>query len=285
MKTAFLLSVLAFLAIGNIHSQDKDVEFARLHTRKLILKGQAVPSIYCVAFTQANNSIHPDYTRLQNELEKVMADSLSKMANYNKALDKFNDIALIKDKVIEFNTSDKPFGNKVSLLKDAQILASKHGMTDLFYSDNEINKSMKAGFLLLTLNPADMEAHLNKILARLDKVTAPERPSFLSSSELREKLSQVKISNGSMLQGDLVGPEELIGRFSIINSYYVLHTPANGFSKNQLVSKKMVSDAGIAKKHYFPQEKTLIQNKLTKEMYLVDTSFINQFSIQNERFL
>src|SRR5690606_4772605 len=129
---------------------------------------------------------------------------------YNKALNKFNDITFIREKIIEFKTSDKLFGNKVSLLKDAQILASKHGMTDLFYSDNEINKSMKAGFLLLTLHPADMEAHLNKILARLDKVTAPERPSFLSSSELREKLSQVKISNGSMLQGDLVGPEELI---------------------------------------------------------------------------
>lgn len=285
MKTAFLLSVLAFLAAGNLHSQDKDVEFTKLHTRKLILKGEAVPNIYSVAFTQADNSIHPEYTRLQKELEKIIADSIAKMANYNKALAKFNDIAIIKDKTIEFNNSNKPFGNKASLLKEAQILALKHGMTDLFYSDNDINRSMKAGFLLLTLNPADMEAHLNKILARLDKVTAPEIPAFVSTADLKEKLSQVKISNGSMLQSNLVAPEELTGHFSIINNYYVLNTPTNGFSKNQLVSKKTVSTTGITKKHYFPQEKTLIQNKLTKEMYLVDTGFINHFSIKSERLL
>ncbi|WP_111309384.1 hypothetical protein [Confluentibacter sediminis] len=291
MKTIFLLPILAFLTVCTTQSQEKDFEFNRLHTRKLELKGQSASEIYSVSYAAIEESTNPEYTTLKTELEKLVADSLSKKADYDKALAKINDISIIKNKVIAFNNSSESFGKKVTLLKESQILALKHHMRDLFYSDNEINKEMKAGFLLLTLKPEDMKVHLNKIVLKLDaKIKAPEMPTYVSSVALREKLSHTKkkltkdskSANGYMLQNNMVSPEDIAGNFELVNSYYVLSMPTHGFSKNQLVSKKAVLSLGIpSKKLYSFKEKMLIQNKRTKEMYLVDNSFINNFSVKS----
>ncbi|MFI0428538.1 hypothetical protein [Mariniflexile sp. HMF6888] len=291
MKTTFLLPILAFLAVYNTHSQEKDFEFNRLNTRKQTIKGQSASEIYSVSYAEIEESINPEYIKLKSELEKIIADSISKKANYYKALARINDISTIKNKVIAFNNSSKPFGNKVILLKEAQILASKHNITDLFYSDNEINKKMKAGFLLLTLNFEDLKVHLDKILLKLDnKIKVPETPTYISTIALREKISNTKKKqakdpkgeNGYMLQNSIVPPEDLAGNFVVVNSYYVLSMPTDGFLKNQLVSKKAVLNLGITSEElYSNKEKMLIQNKRTKEMYLVDNSFLNNFSVKS----
>lgn len=283
MKTSFLLSVFAFLAVGNIHSQEKDVEFNRLNTRKLTLKGQTAPDIFNVSQATIEEPKHPEYTKLKVELEKLIDDSISKQAEYDKALDRFKDVSIIKNNVIAFNNSNESFGKKMTLLKEAQILASKHHITDLFYSDNEINKDMKAGFLLLTLNPENLKTHLGKILLRLNsKIKVPETPEYVSSVALRKKINTTKNAHGCMLQNSKVLPEDITGHFVVTNSYYVVSMPTNGFIKNQLVLKNTVLSLGITtKKLYTPKEKMLIQNKQTKEMYLVDTSFIDYFSVKS----
>ena len=282
MNTAFLLSVIAFLAVDNMHSQEKDVEFNRLHTRKLTLKGQSVPEIYNVSFATTDESINTEYTKLKSELETLIADSISKKNDYEKVLARYNDITIIKDKTLEFNSSTNAFGNKVTLLKEAQILASKHNITELFYSDNDINKEMKAGFLLLSLNPEDLKTHLNKVLLRLDKIKVPKIPEYIAIADLRNKISHTKNANVCMLQNDIVPAEDLTGDFMVVNSYYVVSMPTKGFIKNQLVSKTSILNSGITKeKLYSYQEKMLIKNKQTKEMYLVDTSFINTFSVKS----
>lgn len=280
MKTLFLLPFYAFLAIGNIYSQQKEVAFNRLHTRKLTLKGLSVSEIYRVSYASAQE-LHPfEDQPLQNELQLLINDSILKKTQFDTALAKFNDVSLIKNKVSAFLNSQESFGNKVRFLKEAQILALKHKMTDLFYSDNDINKEMKAGFLLLSLNPSDSETHLNKILARLDKMTAPEKPTYASTTELRKKLSHEKTTIGSMVKNDVVAPEELIGDFIIGSSYYVLNMASHGLLKDQLVSKETVLNLGLpTKKLHFSQEKVLIINKQTKEMFLADSKFIETFSI------
>src|SRR5690606_43752 len=189
MKTTFILAILTFLTVFNTHSQEKDFDFNRLNTRKLTIKGLSASEIYSVSYAAVEQSVNPEYTKLISELENVIADSLSKRADYDKAVDRFNDIRMIKNKIIEFNNSDKYFATKVTLLKDAQILASKHNIKDLFYSDNEINKEMKAGFLVLTFNLEDLKTHLNTILLKLDtKFKAPELPTYVSTLALREKI-------------------------------------------------------------------------------------------------
>jgi len=291
MKPTFLLPILAFFAVCNIQSQEKYFEFNRLNTRQLTLKGQTAPEIYGVSYAKIEEPINPEYTKLKSELEKVIADSVSKKVDYDKAVNKFDDISIIKSKVIAFNNSTKSFGNKVMLLKEAQILALKHNIKELFYSDNELNKEMKAGFLLLTLNLDDLKEHLNKVLLRLDnEIKAPEQPVYVSTDALREKMSNTKKkyvrdtknAKGYMLQDSVVPPENITGNFVVVSNYYVLSVPTNGFLKNQLVSIKTVSSLGInRKKLYSYKEKMLIQNKLTKEMYLVDNSFISNFSVKS----
>ncbi len=292
MKTIFICSVLTFLTVCNTYSQEKHYEFNRLNTRKQTLKGQSTSEIYSVSYVKTKGSLNPEYTKLKSELEKVIADSISKTANYFKALDKFNDLSTIKNKVIAFNNSSKSFRNKVTLLKEAQILASNYHIKDLFYSDKHINKDMKAGFLLLSLNPENMKVHLNKVLLKLDnKIKVPEKPTYESIVALREKLSRTKkikdIKNlknkkGYTLQNSIVPPEEITGNYSVVGEYFVLSKPTNRFLKDQLISKKTVLSLHITKaKLYTKEERVLIQNKRTKEMYLVDTSFLNGFSIKS----
>ena len=290
MKTTFLLPIIALLAVCSTYSQNKDFEFNRLNTRLLTLKGTTAQEIYSVSYSSIEESVNPEYTKLKDELEKVIADSLYKRAAYDKALARVVDMSIIKNKVIAFNNSKESYGKKVVLLKEAQILASRHNMTDLFYSDNEINKEKKAGFILLTLNLDDLKAHLNKILLRLDdKIKMPEIPTYVSSAPLRKKIYSTKKyikgsndANKCMVQNTMVPAEEVSGNFEVVSSYYVVSVPIRGFLKNQLVSKKTVSNLGITKsKLYSPKEKLLIQNKRTKEMYLVDNSFIDTFSIKS----
>ncbi|MBU2951087.1 hypothetical protein KO493_10305 [Tamlana agarivorans] len=292
MKTSFLLSVLAFLLACNLHSQEKDYKFNRLNTRKQTLKGQSASSIYAVSYAKLEKSINPEYTKLISELDHVLADSISIKANYNKALIRFNDISTIKNKVSAFISSTELFGNKVILLKEAQILASKHNIKELLYSDNEINKEMKAGFILLKLNTNQLKAHLNRVLMRLDnKIKIIEEPIYPSTVSLRKQISNTnKIKNendlkntrGYILQNSIIPPEDIAGDFSVVNSYFVLKTPTNGFIKNQLVSKKNVYKLGISRKKLLPfKEKMLIQNKRTKSMYLVDHSFLDNFSVKS----
>ncbi|GAA3602290.1 hypothetical protein Q4Q39_13355 [Flavivirga amylovorans] len=292
MKTLFIWSALIFLTVCNTYSQEKHYEFNRLNTRKQTLKGQSTSEIYDVSYIKTEGSLNPEYTKLKSELEKVMADSISKAADYYKTLDRFNDISTIKSKVVAFNSSSKSFRNKVTLLKEAQILASKHHIKDLFYSDSYINKEMKAGFLLLSLNPENMKAHLNKVLLKLDnKIKVPEKPTYESIATLRETLSNTKkikdIKNlknkkGYTLQNNIVPPEEITGDFSVVGEYFVLSKPTNRFLKDQLISKKTVLNLRIAKeKLYTKEERVLIQNKRTKEMYLVDNNFLNGFSVKS----
>src|SRR5690606_21363436 len=171
-----------------------------------------------------DESINTEYTKLKSELETLIADSISKKNNYEKALARYNDITIIKDKVIEFNSSTNAFGNKVTLLKEAQILASKHNITELFYSDNDINKEMKVGFLLLSLNPEDLKTHLNKVLLRLDKIKVPKIPEYIAIADLRNKISHTKNANVCMLQNDIVPAEDLTGDSMVVNRYYVVST-------------------------------------------------------------
>lgn len=280
MKTLFLLPFYAFLAIGNIYSQQKEVAFNRLHTRKLTLKGLSVSEIYRVSYAQVQEPYTFSNPSLQSELQLLINDSILKKTQFNSALAKFRDVSIIKNNVAAFLNSQESFGKKVRFLKEAQILALKHNMTDLFYSDNEINKEMKAGFLLLSLKPTDLETHLNKILVRLNKMTAPEKPTYTSTAELRKKLSSEKTASDKMVKNEIVAPEELIGDFIMEDRYYVLNVATHGLLKNQLVSKETVLSLGIpSKKLQFSQEKILIQNKQTKEMFLVDFKFIETFSI------
>ncbi|WP_303318602.1 hypothetical protein Q4Q34_04660 [Flavivirga abyssicola] len=292
MKAIFIWSVLTFLAVCNTYAQEKHYEFNRLNTRKQTLKGQSTSEIYVVSCLKTEASLNPEYTKLKSELEKVITDSISKSADYYKALDRFNDISTVKSKVLAFNSSRKSFRNKVTFLKEAQILASKHKIKDLFYSDNYINKGMKAGFLLLSLNPENMKAHLNKILLKLDnKIKVPEKPTYELIAALREKLSNTKktkdIKNlknkkGYALQNNIVPPEEITGDFSVLGEYFVLNRPTNRFLKDQLISKNTVLNLRIAKeKLYTKEERVLIQNNRTKEMYLVDNSFLNGFSVKS----
>lgn len=292
MKTIFIWSVLIFLTVCNTFSQEKYYEFNRLNTRKQTLKGQSTSEIYGVSYVKIGESVNPEYTKLKSELEKVMADSISKTADYNKALDRFNDISTVKSKLVAFNSSNKPFRNKKTLLKEAQILASKHHIKELFYSDNYINKDMKAGFLLLSLNPEGMKVHLNKILLKLDSnIKTPEKPTYESIVALREKLSDTKKTkdiknlndkNDCALQNSIVPLEEITGDFSVVGEYFVLSIPINRFLKNQLISKKTVLNLRIAEKElYTNEERVLIQNKQTKELYLVDNSFLNNFSVKS----
>ena len=292
MKTIFIWSVVTFLTVCNTYSQEKHYEFNRLNTRKQTLKGQSTSEIYGVSYVKTEKLVNPEYTKLKSELEKVMADSISKTADYYKALGRFNDISTIKNKVVAFNSSNKPFRNKKTLLKEAQILASKHHIKDLFYSDNYINKEMKAGFLLLSLNPEGMKVHLNKILLKLDnEIKVPEKPAYESIVALREKLSNtektkdiknLKNKKGYTLQNSIVPPEEITGDFLVVGKYFVLSTPTNRFLKDQLISKRTVLNSRIAKKKLSSnEERVLIQNKQTKEMYLVDSSFLNSFSVKS----
>ncbi|MDO5979498.1 hypothetical protein [Flavivirga spongiicola] len=292
MKTIFIWSILIFFTVCNTYAQENHYEFNRLNTRKQTLKGQSTSEIYGVFYVKMEGLVNPEYTKLKSELEKVKADSISKTTDYSKALDKFNDISTIKSKVVAFNSSSKPFRNKVALLKEAQILASKHHIKDLFYSDNYINKHMKAGFLLLSLNPEDMKVHLSKILLKLDNnIKVPEKPAYESIVALRKKLSNTKknkdIKNlknnkGYTIQNSIVPPEEITGNFMVVGKYFVLSTPTNRLLKDQLISKKTVLNLRIAKKKlYTNEERVLIQNKRTKEMYLVDHSFLNSFSVKS----
>ncbi len=292
MKTTFICLTLTFLTVCSTHSQEKHYEFNRINTRKQTLKGQSTSEIYGVSYVKTEQSLNPEYTKLKSELEKVMADSISKTANYYKALDRSNDILTIKSKVVAFNSSSKSFRNKVTLLKEAQILASKHNIKDLFYSDKYINKGMKAGFLLLSLNPENMKVHLNKILLKLDnKIEVPEKPTYESIAALRERLSNtkkikdsknLKNKKGYTLKNNIVPPEEIIGDYSVVGEYFVLNMPTNRFLKDQLISKETVSNLRIAKeKLYTKEERVLIQNKRTKEMYLVDNSFLYGFSVKS----
>ncbi|GAA3646785.1 hypothetical protein [Flavivirga jejuensis] len=292
MKTIFIWSVFTFLTVCNTYSQEKHYEFNRLNTRKQTLKGQSTSKIYDVSYVKTGESLNPEFTRLKSELDKVMADSISKTADYYKTLDRFNDISTVKSKVVAFNNSSESFRNKVALLKEAQILALKHNINDLFYSDNYINKDMKAGFLLLSLNPEKMKAHLNKVLLKLDnKIKVPEKPTYQSIATLREKLSNtkkikdtknLKSKKGYRLQNSIVPPEEVIGDFLVVGEYFVLSIPTNRFLKDQLISKKTVLNLRITKeKLYTKEERVLIQNKRTKEMYLVDNSFLNSFSVKS----
>lgn len=291
MKTIFIWPVLTFLIVCNVYSQENHYEFNRLNTRKQTLKGQSTSAIYGVSYVKIEESLNPEYIKLESELEKVMSDSISKTADYYKALNRFNDISIIKNKVIAFNSSSKSLRNKIAILKEAQILASKHHIKDLFYSDNYINKDMKAGFLLLKLNPEGLEVHLNKVLLKLDnKIKVPEKPVYGSIVTLRKELSNtkrikdiksLKNKKGYSLQNSIVPPEEITGDFSVVGKYFVLSMPANRFLKDQLISKTTVLNLRIAKKKlHTNKERVLIQNKRTKEMYLVDNSFLNSFSVK-----
>ncbi|MDO6761578.1 hypothetical protein Q4566_15315 [Tamlana sp. 2_MG-2023] len=291
MKTSLLLSVLVFLSVCSLYSQEKDYKFNRLNTRKQTLKGQSTSDIYAVSYVKTEEVINPEYTKLISELNNVLADSISINTKYKKAFIKFTDMSTIKSKVVAFNSSAEPFGNKVILLKEAQILASKHNIKELLYSDNDINKEMKAGFLLLRLNINDLEAHLNRVLERLDNnIKTPEEPVYTSTVALRRKISNTKKLNndndakktkGYILQNSIVPPEDITGDFRFVNKYFVLKMPTNGLIKNQLITKKMVYRFGIARKKLFSSnEKMLIQNKRTEDMYLVDNSFLDNFSVK-----
>ncbi|KAB1066903.1 hypothetical protein F6U93_13705 [Tamlana haliotis] len=292
MKTSFLLSILVSLSVCNLYSQVKDYKFNRLNTRIQTLKGQSALDIYGVSYAKTQESINPEYTKLVSELDKLKADSISINTDYNKALVRFNDISKIEHKVEAFNSSTVPFGRKVTFLKEAQVLASKHHIKELFYSDNNINKEMKAGFLLLKLNTNALEAHLNSVLLRLDeKNVIPEEPLYPSTADIRIKISntpriknddKLKEKEGYILQNTIVPPEDIVGDFRLINRYFVLKMDTNGFKKNQLVSKKMVYSFGISsKKLCSNNEKMLIQNISTQDLYLVDHSFLDHFSVKS----
>ncbi|OBQ51802.1 hypothetical protein JJL45_11325 [Tamlana sp. s12] len=292
MKTSYLLSILALLSIYSLHPQEKDYSFSRLNTRKQTLRGQSVSNIYSVSYAKNIESINPEYSKFKRELDTLIADSISINTGYNKALIKFNDLSTIKSNVVTFNSSEESFRQKVKLLKEAQILASKHHIKELLYSDNEINTEMKAGFILLKLNMNNLEAHLNRVLSRLDdKIIQPEAPIYVSTADLRRQLSNIKktkndnssnTTKGYMLETRIIPPEDIAGDFRLVNSFFVLKISTKGFSKNQLVSKSMIYKLGISRKKLLSNKaKMLIQNKITNDMYLVDHSFLDHFSVKS----
>ncbi|WP_067149091.1 hypothetical protein [Pseudotamlana agarivorans] len=292
MKILYLLSILAFLSIYSLHPQEKDYSFNRLNTRIQTLRGQAVSEIYSVTYTKNEASLNPQYVKLKGKLDQLLADSISINTAYNKAFSRYDTISIIKNKIIAFNSSTESFGKKVMLLKEAQILATKHHIKELLYSDNQINKEMKAGFLLLRLNLNDLTSHLNSVLSRLeDKYKLPETPEYTSTIDLRKKISNTnkfntntnsKLEKGFILQDKIVPPENITGDFVLVNSYYVLKMSTNGFSKNQLVSKNTIYKLGISRKKLLSKKvKLLIQNKMTNDMYLVDHKFLDHFSVKS----
>ncbi|GAB1857013.1 hypothetical protein MHTCC0001_18490 [Flavobacteriaceae bacterium MHTCC 0001] len=274
-----------------MHAQQKSYEFNRLNTRKQTLKGQTTSEIFAVFCPKTNQYINPEYTKLELELERAIVDSVTKSTVYLKAANKYKDISTIKSKVVAFIKSSEPFTNKLKLLKEAQILALKHNLKYLFYSDNSINKTMKAGFILLKLKPESMDAHLKKTLQQLDKlIKMPKQPDYQYTAVLRGQLSSIskfkdtekpEHKKGYMLQ-HIVAPEDIAGAFTLVGAYFVLKAPANGFSRNQLISKKAVLNYQITKNKLSSSiTRALIQNKETKEMYLVDDSFLQNFSIKS----
>lgn len=290
MKSFFLIPVIAFLAVCSLNAQEKNLEFNKLNTRKQTLKGYTTSEIYNIASPEVEQMLNPEYIKLKSELDSVLIDSAYKSVEYSKAIDRFNDISTIKRKISTFITSTEPFGNKLIVLKEAQILASKQHISALLYSDNYINKKMEAGFLLLKLNPEDMKLHLNKILSKLDNlIIAPEQPAYQDVVVLREKLrltgkmkaiEKPKHTEDYMLQ-NTIAPENITGYFLEVGKYFVLNVTTNGFSKGQLISQKTFLNYRIAKnKLNFNEIKVLIKNKDTKEMYLVDSSFLNNFSVK-----
>lgn len=292
MKISLLLSMLGLLLVGSLYAQEEDYEFNRLNTRKQTLRGQSTSDIYSVSYVKKEESINPEYTKLKRKLDTLVADSISINRLYNKAFIKFNDLSTIKSNVVTFNSSDESFSHKIELLKEAQILASKYHIKELLYSDNDINPEMKAGFILLKLDMDKLNAHLNRVLSRLDdKIVQPEAPKYVSTSNLRKQLSNTKkIKNdssskatvGYMLENRIIPPEDIAGDFKLVNRFFVLNTSTNGLLKNQLVSKKTVYKLGISRKKLCSSvEKMLIQNKVTNAMYLVDPSFLNHFSVKS----
>lgn len=291
MKSFFLVPVITFLAVCSLYAQEANLEFNRLNTRKQTLKGHTTSPIYTIALPESEKMLNPEYIKLKSELDSAIIDSISTAKEYSKALDRFNDISTIKRNVSTFITSNELFGNKLKLLKEAQILASKQNIKGLFYSDDTINKNMEAGFLLLKLKPENMKLHLNKILSSLDNIIVPlEQPDYQNVIALREKLRQTdkmiaveKPNNkkGYMLQ-DAIGPEHITGNFFEVGRYFVLNTPTNGFTKGQLITQRTFLNYRISKKKLsFNGTKVLIKNKDTNEMYLVDNSFLNGFSVKS----
>lgn len=291
MKSFFLIPVITVLAFCSLHAQEKNLEFNRLNTRKQTIKGYTTSEIYRIALPDAEKTINPEYVKLKSELDKALIDSTYKSEAYSKVFDRFNDIATIKSNISAFINSSEPIRNKLILLKEAQILASKHHIKDLLYSDNSINKTMEAGFLLLKLNPKHMKLHLNKILSKLDNVIiSSEQPDYQDVIVLREALRRTnkmkdveKSKHGeAYMLHKKTAPENITGDFLELGRYFVLNVTTNGFSKGQLISQRTFLNYRISKKKLnFNITKVLIKNKDTEEMYLVDTSFLKDFSVKS----
>ena len=291
MKSFFLIPVIAFLSVCNFYAQEKNLEFNRLNTRKQTLKGHTTSEIYSIILPDVEKTLNPEYIKLKSELDKALIDSTSKAVAYAKALDRYTDLSTIKSKVSAFMVSNKPFGNKSILLKEAQILASNQHIKVLLYADNTINKKMKAGYFVLKYKPEQMKLHLNKVLSKLDNVIiAPEQPDYNDVAVSRKKLRSTnkikaiekpKHKKGYMLQ-NAIGPEYITGKFLEVGRYFVLNATTKGFSKGQLITQRTFLNYRISKKKLnFNRTKVLIKNKDTKEMYLVDNSFLNGFSVKS----
>ena len=290
MKSSFLIPVIAFLTVCSLHAQKKSLEFNRLNTRKQTLKGHTTSDIYSIS-SEAEKTINPKFIKLQSELDNALIDSTNKSVAYSKALNRLNDISTIKSKVSSFITSKAPLGNKIVLLKEAQILASKQNVKVLLYSDNSINKEKKAGFLVLKFKPKKMKLHLNKFLSKLDDLILPvEQPDYSDVIVLREKLANtnkmkivVKPNNkkGYVLQNK-IAPEDIKGDYLELGRYFVLNATTKGFSKGQLITQRTFLNYRISKQKLSSRgTKVLIKNKETNEMYLVDNNFLNEFSLKS----
>ncbi|WP_372753807.1 hypothetical protein [Mariniflexile sp.] len=290
MKPFFLIPVITCLIVCSLPAQEKNLEFNRLNTRKLTLKGHTPSEIYSVLLPESERTLNPKYAKLKCELDSLLIDSTFKSVAYSKAIDKFNDIEIIKSKISTFITSSESFGNKLILLKEAQILALKQHIDVLLYSDDYINKKMEAGFLILKLNPENMKLHLTNVLSRLKSNSYPEPPIYPEVAVLRSKLSHtdkmiaVEKPNdkmGYVLQNS-VAPENITGEFLEIGRYFVLNVSTNGFSKGQLITQRTILNYRISKeKLNFNVIKVLIENRHTKEMYLVDNAFLEGFSVKS----
>ncbi|ALJ06034.1 hypothetical protein APS56_13225 [Pseudalgibacter alginicilyticus] len=275
-----------------MYAQEANLEFNRLNTRKQTLKGHTTSQIYSIALPEAEKMLNPEYVKLKNDLEIAIIDSTSKSIEYSKAIDRFNDVLTIRSHVSAFMNSNDLFGNKLILLKEAQILALKQNIKVLLYSDDQINEKMQAGFLLLKLKPEEMKQHLNRVLLALDNVIVPlEQPDYQDVIVLRRKLRQTdkmiaidKPNNkkGYTLQ-HAIGAEHVTGNFFEVGRYFVLNAPTNGFSKGQLITQRTFLNYGISKKKLsFNGTKVLIKNIDTEEMYLVDNNFLDGFSVKSQ---
>lgn len=297
-----ILFFLTFFLVFNVQSQKGTAyKFDKIYTKRLILKGNKFSGIYEVvnkSFSGTKNveSVNPEYAKLEAEVNELVLDSISETKNYGIALERYNEIAVVKSKINAFNISKKPFENKKSYLKEAQVLATKHGITDLLYADNNINKERKSRYLVLSLNTFDMKVHLNKILKKLnDSYKAPAKVVYSSVAKLkslRQQLSETKkvdyikksySVNRYVLQNmnSEVDPGDLIGDFLVLGDYNVVKTQANNYTQNQLISKSRVSRYRVQIDNlFFNSEKVLIENKETKKMYLVENGFLKTFSVK-----